>query len=223
MHEEKTNKMGRPFTRFRSSRSAGIAVAKNRVLLLLALFAYVPAGFAQARQEVTEPGILENGAAVEFSILPRKPELTYYPCTQCHEFLAPNPEVRELLSPHPSTLDHGDQRIWCLTCHKVDDRDYLTNLLGESIDFDSAPELCASCHMQRHRDWMFGGHGKRAANWQGERVIYSCPHCHDPHSPLIEPRAPKPLPPLRKGLEHSEIVREAHRPAWERPEEPNHE
>jgi hypothetical protein len=50
-------------------------VAKNRVLLLLALFAYVPAGFAQARQEVTEPGILVNGAAVEFSILPRKPEV----------------------------------------------------------------------------------------------------------------------------------------------------
>ena len=64
MHEEKTNKMGRPFTRFRSSRSAGIAVAKNRVLLLLALFAYAPAGFAQARQEVTEPGIFVNPAAV---------------------------------------------------------------------------------------------------------------------------------------------------------------
>jgi hypothetical protein len=223
MQREKTNNMGPSFTRFRSSRFARIAVAKICVLLFLALFAYVPAGFAQARQEVAEPEILVNAATVEFSIIPREPELTYYPCTQCHQFLAPNPEVRELLSPHPSTLDHGDQRMWCLTCHKIDDRDYLTNLLGESIDYDSAAELCASCHMQRHKDWMFGGHGKRASNWQGERVIYSCPHCHDPHSPMIEPRAPKPLPPLRKGLEHPEIIREAHPPAWERPEEPNHE
>ena len=221
--KSKTNKMGHPLARFRSSRSTGIAVARNRVLLLLALFAYAPAGFAQARQEVTEPGIFVNPAAVEFSIFPRKPELTFYPCTQCHELMTPNPEVRELLSPHPSTLDHGDQRIWCLTCHKIDDRDYLTNLLGENVDFDNAPEVCASCHMQRHKDWMFGGHGKRASNWQGERAIYSCPHCHDPHSPLIEPRAPKPLPPVRKGLERPENVREEHLSVWERLEKRDHE
>lgn len=223
MLREKTNKIGHSFARFRFSCSSGITVTKNLVLLLLALFACIPVGFAQARQEVTEPGIIVNASAVEFSIVPRKQELNFYPCTQCHQFLTPNPEVRELISPHPSTLDHGDQRIWCLTCHKIDDRDYLTNLLGESIDFDSAPELCASCHMQRHKDWMFGGHGKRVSNWQGERVIYSCPHCHDPHSPMIEPRAPKPLPPLRKGLEHPEIMREAHPPAWERPKDLNHE
>jgi hypothetical protein len=223
MQEGKTNKIGQPFSGFRSSRSARIAVVNRRVLLLLALYAYVPDGFAQATQEVAEPPIVMETAAGEIAIVPRKPELTYYPCTQCHEFLAPNSDVRELISPHPSDLDHGDQRIWCLTCHKIDDRNYLTNLLGESIDFDHAPELCASCHMQRHRDWMFGGHGKRVSNWQGERIIYSCPHCHDPHSPMIEPRAPKPLPPVRKGLERPENVHEAHRPAWERPEETSHE
>lgn len=135
-----------------------------------------------------------------FSIKPRIPELTYYPCTQCHQFITPNPEIRELRSPHPADLNHGDERIWCLTCHKIDDRDKLTNLLGEEIDFDEAPTLCASCHMQRHKDWAFGGHGKRVANWQGDREIWACPECHDPHDPAIKPRAPKPIPPLRKGL-----------------------
>lgn len=222
MQEEKSNKISHPFSGFRFSRSARIAVAIKRVLLLLAIFAYVPAGFGQATQEVTEPGIVMETAAGKFWIVPRKPELTYYPCTQCHEFLTPNPEVRQLFSPHPSDLDHGDQRIWCLTCHKIDDRNYLTNLLGESIEFDNAPELCASCHMERHKDWMFGGHGKRVSNWQGERVIYSCPQCHDPHSPTIKPRAPQPLPSVRKGLERPEIFRDAHPPAWH-PEEPDHE
>lgn len=223
MQEEKTNKISPAFSGFCSSRSARITVVNKLVLLLLASFAYAPAGFAQAAQEVTEPGIAANATAVEFSIVPRKPELTYYPCTQCHQFLKPNPEVRKLISPHPSDLNHGDQRIWCLTCHKIDDRDYLTNLLGESIDFDNAPEVCASCHMQRHKDWMSGGHGKRVSNWQGERVIYSCPQCHDPHNPAIKPRAPKPLPPVRKGLERPELVREAHTPAWQRSEEQDHE
>jgi hypothetical protein len=198
-------------------------VVNKRVLLLLALFADIPTGLAQATQEVVEPLIVMETAAGEIAIVARKPELTYYPCTQCHQFLTPNPEVRQLISPHPSDLDHGDQRIWCLTCHKIDDRDYLTNLLGENIDFDNAPEVCASCHMRRHKDWMFGGHGKRVSNWQGERVIYSCTQCHDPHSPAIKPRAPKPLPPVRKGLERPELVHDAHGPAWERPEENNHE
>ncbi len=223
MQREKTTKIDDALTRFRFSRCTRPAVTRNRVLLLFTLFVFLQAGSAQTRQEVSESEILVNVAAVEFSVVPRKPELTYYPCTQCHQFLTPNPQVRELMSPHPSTLDHGDQRIWCLTCHKIDERDYLTNLLGESIDYDNAPDLCASCHMQRHKDWMFGGHGKRVSNWQGERVIYSCPHCHDPHSPMIEPRAPKPLPPIRKGLEHPEIIREAHPPAWQRREEGNHE
>jgi len=198
-------------------------VVKSRVLLILTLFTYLPHGFAQAEPDVTEPVALVNPAGAEYSIVPRKPELTYYPCTQCHKFMTPNPEVRDLSSPHPSTLDHGNERIWCLTCHKIDNRDFLTNLLGADIDFDNAPDLCASCHMQRHNDWMSGGHGKRVADWQGERVIYSCPQCHDPHSPAIKPRAPKPVPPIRKGLERGLHVKEAHLKVWERLEKRDHE
>jgi len=209
-------KIGLPFPRFGYSWRRGIAAGKGRLFLALVLFTFTTTGFGQADPDVTGKVTMVNPAGVQFSIVPRIPELTYYPCTQCHEFMTPNPEIRELSSPHPSELTHGDQRMWCLTCHKIDDRNSLTNLLGEPVDFDRAADVCASCHMQRHNDWMSGGHGKRVANWQGDRVIYSCPQCHDPHAPSIKPRAPKPHPPDRKGLARETHVREAYLPVWKR-------
>jgi len=187
---------------------------KIKLLFLMIVMSSVCSAQEQPAQGQSGPSPV-NGEAV-FQIVPRIPELTYHPCTQCHQFLIPNTEIRELQSPHPSELDHGDGRMWCLTCHKVDDRDYLTTLLGEAVSFDDAPTVCGSCHMQRHNDWTFGGHGKRVSNWQGERVIYSCPQCHDPHNPQIKPRAPKPAPPLRKGLEPHEGMAEANEPVRER-------
>lgn len=115
--------------------------------------------------------------------------------------MTPNPTPRKLVAaPHPAALDHGRGRIWCLDCHQLKDRDHLHTLAGEPVDFDAAYLVCGQCHFNRQRDWYFGAHGKRVGNWRGERVIYSCTACHDPHSPSLKPRAPSPPPPVRAGL-----------------------
>jgi hypothetical protein len=154
--------------------------------------------------------------AAAFQVVPRLSGLTYYPCSACHEFMTPNTGIRELDSPHPATLEHGDDRMWCLTCHNLEERDYLTNLLGQKIEFDDAASVCASCHAQRHKDWVLGAHGKRQASWRGQRVIYGCPQCHDPHSPTIKPRAAQAVPPLRKGLEPHRKEDKSYLRVWER-------
>ncbi len=208
----------------RGPRVAGVTLFAGSALLLWAGLVVWSVSLAQSEAEAVELVRNTTPDGAEFWVMPRKSELTYYPCAQCHKLIPPNPEVRKLFSPHPSELDHGDERIWCLTCHDIEDRNTLTNLLGESVDFDRAAEVCASCHMQRHQDWMFGGHGKRRGDWQGERVIYSCPQCHDPHTPTIKPRAPKPPPPVRKGLArplHPEA--EEYLSVWERLESDDHD
>ncbi len=146
--------------------------------------------------------------APQVSVLPRKDDLFFYPCDQCHESMEPNPEIRPLNAVHDSNLEHGRGRIWCLSCHDLENRNYLKTLLNELVDFDEAYVVCGGCHANRHKDWSFGAHGKRVANWQGERTLYNCAHCHDPHSPSIKARAPKPAPPVRarlkfeRGTEH---------------------
>lgn len=135
------------------------------------------------------------------SVVSRKADLFFYPCDQCHAAMEPNPDIRELNVMHVAELQHGRGRIWCLSCHDLENRNYLRTLLDEPVDFDQAHLVCGGCHSNRHKDWVFGAHGKRVANWQGERKLYDCAHCHDPHSPSIQPRAPKPPPPVRVGLE----------------------
>jgi len=151
----------------------------------------------------TEPGTFAGyPGAPPFSVVPRKDKLTFFPCTACHAALTPNPEPRKLsAAPHPAALDHGNGRIWCLTCHQLQDRDHLHTLDGKPVDFDQAYLVCGQCHSSRQKDWYFGAHGKRVANWRGERVIYSCTFCHDPHSPGLKPRAPSRPPPVRAGLQ----------------------
>lgn len=158
----------------------------------------VPEAHAQDTAELQFEGYPD---APEFTVVPRKDELTWYPCEQCHEFMEPNPTVRELAAPHEIELDHGAGRIWCITCHATANRDVLTTPLGESVDFNDAHVVCGTCHANRHRDWHFGGHGKRVGNWQGERQLYSCTHCHDAHDPTIKPREPQPPPDVRVGLD----------------------
>jgi hypothetical protein len=139
--------------------------------------------------------------APAFSVVPRVDQLTFFPCTSCHQALTPNPEPRKLAgAPHPASLDHGGGRFWCLECHQLKDRDHLHTLDGHPVDFNDAYLVCGQCHANRQKDWYFGAHGKRAANWQGERVIYNCTTCHDPHSPRLKPRAPAKPPPVRAGL-----------------------
>ncbi len=157
--------------------------------------------------------------APDIEVVSRKDELFFYPCTQCHEFLEPSADIRELQAPHDISLDHGLGRIWCLSCHDLDNRDNLISLLNEPVDFDAAHLVCGGCHANRHKDWYFGAHGKRIVNWQGERTVYNCTHCHDAHSPAIKPRAPKPSPPVRAGLERQIGVEHERSSIWETEEE----
>ena len=132
-----------------------------------------------------QPTVSLAGSELNYSLVPRKPELSFFPCSNCHQFLPLNAQQRELNSPHLGTLDHGDGRYWCLTCHNPDDRDQLRGIDGGLLDFDNAAELCATCHMARYRDWQGGAHGKRIGTWQDERIIASCPQYHNPQPHCI--------------------------------------
>jgi hypothetical protein len=146
--------------------------------------------------------------AMPYAIVPRKPELPLHPCSMCHNLRKPDPTVRTFKvapppdgAPHAGRMRHGKGRIWCLDCHYANDREWLRTVDNKKIDFNDAPLQCGQCHAARYRDWMFGGHGKRVEGWTpGERTLYSCVHCHDPHIPVLPARAPSKAPPVRAGL-----------------------
>jgi hypothetical protein len=187
--------------------------------LLATLFAVTV--FAQVPVEIPpEHRFKGYEGAPELSVLPRKDELFFYPCDQCHATMEPNPEIRELSgAPHDAELNHGKGRIWCTSCHRLEDRNNLKTLLDEPVDFDQSHLVCGGCHSNRHRDWVFGAHGKRVGNWQGERILNSCPVCHNPHDPAIGPRKPEPPPPVRAGLELEEGHIHLRPTVWESREE----
>ena len=176
----------------------------SRSLLITGLIICL-ASWSAIAQNVTvvpEPVRFEGyPGAQEFAVVPRKHGLLFYPCVQCHESMEPNPEIRQLFAPHQIVMEHGPGRIWCMSCHDLDTRSNLKTLLGEPVDFDDEHLVCGGCHSNRHKDWYFGAHGKRVDNWQGERTLYSCTHCHDAHQLSIKARAPQPAPPVRAGLE----------------------
>ena len=126
----------------------------------------------------------------------------FYPCTDCHDGEEdPVPIIRELTNEHDDIkLNHGEQRFWCLTCHHIDDRDWLVDQAGHKISFNASNQLCAMCHFQQERDFTHGAHGKRLEFWQGERLLMPCTACHNPHDPEIKPRKPWQPPQTRKGL-----------------------
>jgi hypothetical protein len=139
--------------------------------------------------------------APPFTVVTRRENLLMYPCSQCHNLLPLNLTPRKLVaSPHQATLRHGDGRFWCMDCHLAKDRQWLHTLDGAKVDFNDAALVCGQCHGARHRDWAYGGHGKRVAGWTGEREIYACTHCHNPHEPALMPRQASKAPPVRAGL-----------------------
>lgn len=143
----------------------------------------------------TEPAsFVGYSRAPKFTIVPQRPGLTLYPCSTCHAVLPPNSEPRLIAAPHVASLPHGNGRFWCLECHDLRDRDRLRGLRGQPIDFDDSYLVCGQCHFRQQKDWYFGAHGKRVANWRGERQSYNCAHCHDPHDPALRPK-------IRAGLE----------------------
>ncbi len=152
--------------------------------------------------EPTTPGEFHGYAgAPPFTVVPQKDGLVFFPCSGCHAAMQPNPVPRLLAAPHPAALNHGAGRLWCLDCHQTKDRDQLHTIAGKPVDFNDAYLVCGQCHFRQQKEWYFGAHGKRVANWKGQREIYNCTHCHDPHAPALKPRAPSPPPPVRAGLE----------------------
>lgn len=147
----------------------------------------------------------------------RKSELDFYPCSRCHNYLYTNETPRALLPVHEVALEHGEGRMWCLTCHHPRKRDQLHDLRGQLVDFDDAWKICGQCHSNRQKDWYYGAHGKRVYYWQGEIVRYNCTHCHNPHRPPFMHRKPQPKPPVRVGLEPMK-AKETHTllKVWER-------
>lgn len=155
--------------------------------------------------------------APPFKVVPQKDKLTFYPCSQCHKVMPPNPQPRKLeAAPHPAALRHGKGRVWCVSCHSLDDRDFLRTVRDEKVDFDQAYLVCGQCHFNRQKDWYFGGHGKRVSNWKGDRLIYSCTHCHDPHDPATKPRQASKVPPVRAGLQRMQRADQETSKVWER-------
>lgn len=184
-------------------RRRAAAVVASVAALLLAASAAVPA-WSQDGPGADPPKLRFPGYpnAPPFTVQPRRDtELFFYPCSQCHQFMDPNDDVRELSAPHDIQLEHGNGRFWCVQCHSLKQRDSLNTLLGEPVDFDEAYIVCGGCHANRQKDWYFGAHGKRLSNWRGDRALYNCTHCHNPHSPSIKPRPPVAFPPVRAGLE----------------------
>ena len=131
---------------------------------------------------------------------PRKEYLTFYPCSQCHEHWQTDETPRTLAPVHEVSLQHGEGRLWCLTCHDPEDRDHLRTVRDGKVDFDDAWKVCGQCHSNRQKDWYYGAHGKRAYFWKGEKIRYNCTHCHNPHRPPFMHRKPQPKPPVRAGL-----------------------
>jgi hypothetical protein len=248
-------KAHRGWTRFRKLRAAGLAA----LLALVALSGSAwgadtpkqsPREADQALQDLMKKrravqGKTFRGQSVAdarpFKVTPRKPALSVYPCTNCHDNTFVDPRVRQLKDEHTALeFDHGGGRIWCYdACHNGRDMDRLVSLRHRAIDYDEPFKLCGQCHFQKQKDWAFGGHGRRAGawpvpaavplgreqlrvmerekigTWRGPREVLACPACHNPHSPSIKPYKPSPPPTVRTGLTRSENQSETHPPLWE--------
>ena len=135
-----------------------------------------------------------------FAVLARKGAIGRYPCSSCHG-KGQVPINNGLQLTHGDVVvKHGREgnSLSCIDCHHPEDRDALEDKKGNRIDFDHSYQLCGQCHFRQKRDWLGGAHGKRVEYWAGERVVYNCTTCHNPHSPRFAPRFPAtyavPLP-----------------------------
>jgi len=127
-----------------------------------------------------------------FRVLTRKKLIGRYKCSSCHTQKAVTVNRGLELTHADVALEHGreGQALSCIDCHHLEERDFLEDKKGRKIDFDHSYQLCGQCHFRQKRDWLGGAHGKRVANWAGERVVYNCTTCHNPHSPRFKKRFP---------------------------------
>lgn len=138
-----------------------------------------------------------------FRVLARKDKIERYRCSSCHTTTPP----QQVMANSGATLTHGAIRLNhgqagslnCIDCHHPQERDYLEDKKGNKIDFDHSYQLCGQCHFRQKSDWIGGAHGKRASYWSGERVIFNCTTCHNPHSPRFAKRFPVTYsPPVKR-------------------------
>ncbi len=145
-------------------------------------------------RKVTEESVLakENDQRGSFRVLARKQAITRYKCSSCHTDKPVTVNKARELTHGNIVLEHGqgEQNLSCIDCHHPEERDFLQDKEGNKIDYDHSYQLCGQCHFRQKRDWLGGAHGKRVSNWAGERVIYNCATCHDPHSPRFKKRFP---------------------------------
>ncbi len=127
-----------------------------------------------------------------FRVLTRKKMIGRYKCSSCHTAKPVTANSALELTHGDIAIEHGreGQALSCIDCHHLEERDFLEDKKGRKIDFDHSYQLCGQCHFRQKRDWLGGAHGKRVANWGGERVVFNCTTCHNPHSPRFKKRFP---------------------------------
>ena len=146
----------------------------------------------------------EERESIHYAVPPPLVYRGIYPCQACHRkdisgvtrpaedreaFLGTyirtaDPEPRILVRMHRDVdLKHGKGAFWCLNCHNIQERNYLTLLNGDVISFEESHRLCGQCHGSIYRDWKLGIHGRRVGQWDGKKLYLLCAHCHNPHNP----------------------------------------
>jgi len=138
-------------------------------------------------------------------VIPSRRDEGMYPCANCHQIAKPNTTPRQLAQPHDnfqlSHGLHGKGEFWCFTCHDQSYPGQLRALNNEIVAFEDAYIICSQCHVNQARDWAYGAHGKRHANWFGDRQVYNCTACHYQHAPAIPAREALPGPSMRMALQ----------------------
>ncbi len=145
-------------------------------------------------QPVVQPTVLarEEYQGGSFRVLARKQAIERYRCSSCHTDKEVRVKDAFALTHGNVVIDHGREgsALACIDCHHSQDRDFLEDKKGNKIDYDHSYQLCGQCHFRQKRDWLGGAHGKRVTYWAGERVVYNCTTCHNPHAPRFAKRFP---------------------------------
>ena len=148
-----------------------------------------------------------QGESPEGTVIKRIPELSMYPCNDCHATDADyNSTSRELTEEHVDiVLHHGKEENlrWCHSCHQEKRYNKLALQNGREVGFNQSYQLCGSCHGPILDDWEKNIHGKRVGGWRGEQEITACPACHNAHDPPFKALKPEPPPELPWGKHKS--------------------
>ena len=161
--------------------------------LMMTLGALAAASFVApaplwAAEPATPPGAAAMPvSAVKLAAPPPAFAGDFFPCTNCHAGMTPDPRRRELRDEHAAiSLRHAAGQLWCLDCHQAQNRDSLRLATGESLPFTESYRLCGQCHGEKLRDWQSGLHGKRTGDWNGAKQYLLCTGCHNPHEPRFK-------------------------------------